>query len=110
MYHGFNYFEDRKQRLWKLITPAAKFLKNDHTNNTNDLNPELFENNQDHRKRSLSYDDRDLCTTHSVCSEIIHIFISNYYYRLFHYVCTSYVRISYYIPPCSCSTERRNEH
>ena len=68
MYHGFNYFEDRKQRSRKLITPTAKFLKNDHTNNTNDLNPELFENNQDHHKRSLSYDDHDLCTTHSVSS------------------------------------------
>ena len=48
VYHGFNYFEDRKQRSRKLITPTTKFLKNNHTNNTNDLNPELFENNQDH--------------------------------------------------------------
>ena len=93
MSHGFNYFEDRKQWSRKLITSTATFFKNDNINNPNDLNPELFENNQDHRKCSLSYDDRDLCTTHSVCSEIIHIFISNYYYRLFHYVCTSYVRI-----------------
>ena len=50
MYHGFNYFEDWKQRSWKLSTSTAKFLKNVHTNNPNDLNSELFENNQDHHK------------------------------------------------------------
>ena len=43
-------------------------MKNDHTNNPNNLNPELFIINQDHHKRSLSHDDHDLCTTYSASS------------------------------------------
>ena len=68
VYHSFNYFEDRKQWSRRFSTSTAKFSKNVHTNNPNDLNSELFKNNQDHRKQSNSYNDSDLCMAHSVSS------------------------------------------